>query len=328
MTDPTRGAWQRWRRFLMRAVAATALLLLLLMVWGVAIEPRVILDEQHFDVPLPGLSRDLDGMRVAVIADVQIGMWLANRAMVRRIVARIIALRPDVVLIAGDFIYDWSDGDAVEIDDDDDRAEDTREMAADIREVAGMVAPLATAGLEVFAVLGNHDYGMMWPTSRPRPQVADAVTEGLRRVGITVLRNKAQTVALRGTNRPSPLFVVGIDAHAARRDDVVAALAAVPAGAPRIAVMHNPDSFAAFPAGAAPLAVAGHTHGGQVRLPLLPRWSWMMLAKEEPVHADGWIGSYGALGNRLYVNRGIGFSTLPVRINCPPELTIITLRAE
>lgn len=123
------------------------------------------------------------------------------------------------------------------------------------------------------------------------------------------------------------MFILGIDAHAPDRDDVPAAWATVPVGTPRIALMHNPESFAAFPAGAAPLAVAGHTHGGQIRVPFLPRWSWLMLTKDEPVHADGWIAGLGAPGNRLYVNRGIGFSTVPLRINCPPELTVFTLRA-
>ena len=89
--------------------------------------------------------------------------------------------------------------------------------------------------------------------------------------------------------------------------------------------MHHPDSFAEIPAGAAPLAVAGHTHGGQVRIPLMPQWSWLTFVKEDEVHADGWIDGYGAEGNRLYVNRGIGFSVVPLRINCPPELTRFVL---
>ena len=90
--------------------------------------------------------------------------------------------------------------------------------------------------------------------------------------------------------------------------------------------MHNPDSFEPLPSGTAPLAMAGHTHGGQVRLPFLPEWSWMTFAKEDEVHADGWIDGYGQPGNRLYVNRGIGFSIIPIRINCPPEITLFTLR--
>ena len=89
--------------------------------------------------------------------------------------------------------------------------------------------------------------------------------------------------------------------------------------------MHNPDVFAELPAGTAPLALAGHTHGGQVRLPFMPSWSWFALVTQDAVHTDGWIDDYGAPGNRLYVNRGIGMSGLPVR-NCRPEVTLITLQ--
>ncbi len=77
--------------------------------------------------------------------------------------------------------------------------------------------------------------------------------------------------------------------------------------------------------GAAPLAIAAHTHGGQVRIPGLPAWTWINFFREEEVHADGWIDSFGAPGNHLYVNRGIGFSYVPIRINCPPEVTMFTL---
>ncbi len=78
--------------------------------------------------------------------------------------------------------------------------------------------------------------------------------------------------------------------------------------------MHEPDSFGAFPANAAPLALAGHTHGGQIRVPFTEDWSWMALATDEKVHADGWIDGFGQTGNR-----GIGFSSFPVRINCRPD---------
>lgn len=91
-------------------------------------------------------------------------------------------------------------------------------------------------------------------------------------------------------------------------------------------MMHNPASFALFPANTAPVAVAGHTHGGQIRLPFTPEWSWLTFIKEDRVHADGWIDGYGKQRNHLYVNRGIGFSILLIRINCPPEITLFTLK--
>lgn len=90
--------------------------------------------------------------------------------------------------------------------------------------------------------------------------------------------------------------------------------------------MHNPDTFDALPPGAAPLAVAGHTHGGQVRVPFFPEWSYLALVQGGEVHVDGWIDGFGEPGNRLYVNRGIGMSLVPLRVNAPPELTIFTLQ--
>lgn len=92
--------------------------------------------------------------------------------------------------------------------------------------------------------------------------------------------------------------------------------------------MHEPDTFPVIPAGAAPLAFAGHTHGGQVRIPFTDDWSWMSLLVDKEIHGEGWIDGHGQPGNRLYVNRGIGFSNLPIRINCQPELTVFTLRSE
>lgn len=75
---------------------------------------------------------------------------------------------------------------------------------------------------------------------------------------------------------------------------------------------HNLSSFVGFPQGTSPLAVAGHTHGGQVRLSGTPEWSWLTYAEEDKVHTDGWIGGVGKPGNRLYANRGIGFSSVPI----------------
>jgi hypothetical protein len=75
------------------------------LVWGVAIEPRIVRDVRQVDAPVPGLPPSLEGVRLAVIADIQVGMWLANRAMVRRAVDEIIAGRPDFVCIGSDFIY-------------------------------------------------------------------------------------------------------------------------------------------------------------------------------------------------------------------------------
>ncbi|MHC1762749.1 MAG: hypothetical protein AB9869_00375 [Verrucomicrobiia bacterium] len=67
-------------------------------------------------------------------------------------------------------------------------------------------------------------------------------------------------------------------------------------------MMHNPQTFKEVPAGQGPLTLAGHTHGGQVRIPLLPAWSWLSIVAGHEVHTDGWIRDFGLEGNRLCVN--------------------------
>jgi hypothetical protein len=128
------------------------------------------------------------------------------------------------------------------------------------------------------------------------------------------------------SSRAGALYIVGVGDKWAMNDSAAAALARLPADAPRIVFMHNPDSYAQIPAGQAPLAVAAHTHGMQLGIPFVSDWLWRTQFSDEGSGVAGWIDDYGQPGNRLYVNRGIGFSILPGRINAFPELTVFTLR--
>jgi uncharacterized protein len=304
---------------------------LLLILWGVVLEPRLI-DEEHYMVALPHLPPAWHGRQIALIADLQVGMWLANTDTIRRLVARLVECRRAAVLIAGDFIYQPLEEEPEEAVEEFEPTEYAEEALKEIRVAVALVRPLLEAGIPTYAVLGNHDYGMAVPTSLKLPWLARRLREALEAAGVQVLHNEAVALAPPKADEPSargaepPLYLVGIGAHYAHEDRPLVALAQVPEGAPRLLLMHHPDIFAQLPAGTAPLALAGHTHGGQVRLPFLPEWSWLSFLKEDEVHVDGWIHSYGQPGNRLYVNRGIGFSLAPIRINCPPELTIFTLR--
>ena len=91
-------------------------------------------------------------------------------------------------------------------------------------------------------------------------------------------------------------------------------------------MMHNPTTFPSVPAQAAPLAIAAHTHCGQISLPAAPRWAQMGLTEEETRVAEGWaFPGYGEPGNRLFVTCGLGFSLMPVRFNAPPEVVFFEL---
>lgn len=301
-------------KFLKWTGAALLALLLLLAGWGFLIEPRLI-DTEDEVARIPGLPAEWNGQRIAVIADYQVGMWGANIRTMERITDRLIRESPAAVLIAGDFVYKPGDDPSGEID-----------RAIEI------VRPLTAAGVPTFAVLGNHDYSLDVETDPKNEQLAQRIEQALEAIGVRVLHNEAVPLQL-GTaggaaGNGAPLYLAGIGSEWAHEARPAEALQGVPRGAARLVFMHNPNSFRAIPAGEAPIAVAAHTHGGQIRIPGTPSWSWLSIVKDGEPHADGWIeDEFGQPGNHLYVNRGIGFSDLPVRINCQPEVTVFTLAA-
>lgn len=307
-----------------KLVLALLAALLLLATWGL-VEPRVLLDETYEQAEIPGLPAHWDGRRIAVLADWQVGMWWANEDMVRRALAQVVQASPAALLIAGDFLYKPVDEESVPQAREDLEAEDLREVRSQIGQVTRLVRPVLAAGIPVYAVLGNHDYLKDEIDEIGALSVADDLVQALREAGVTVLRNEAVVMRAPGQAQGEPLYLGGIDSLVAGRADPQRMLAAIPPGAPRIVLMHHPDLFEKLPPSSAPLAVAGHTHGGQIRVPGLPHWSWMTLKQGGRVTTDGWIQNYGAAGNRLYVNRGIGFSSVPMRVNCAPELTWFTL---
>ncbi len=276
----------------------------LLAVWGF-IEPR-LLDVREETAEIPNLPPEWEGKKIAQLSDFQVGLWLDNSGTARRAVEEAIDQAPAAVLISGDFIYHAKPDPQDEID-----------------RAVSIVEPLIDAGIPTYAVLGNHDYGMSSKTAAPDQELASALETALETAGVTVLANESTQMEIPDSNEP--LYLAAVGSLWADNDDASAALQGIPEGAPRVAMMHNPDSYELFPASTAPLAVAGHTHGGQARLPNSPQWSWLRFTQEDKVYADGWAQGYGEPGNNLYVNVGIGMSIAPIRIFCRPELTMFTL---
>jgi predicted MPP superfamily phosphohydrolase len=130
-------------------------------------------------------------------------------------------------------------------------------------------------------------------------------------LGIHFLLNEAHPIR-------SDIWLVGLDDPTSGTPNLDAALRTVPQGAYAIAAFHSPAFFDKV-ASRVPLVLAGHTHGGQVRLPLVPVF-W--LPRGSGRFLEGW---YAERGSRMYVSRGIGTSFLPIRFRCPPELAIITV---
>ncbi len=279
-------------------------IILLLIIWSF-IEPR-ILNIENETATIPNLPQSWSGQQIAQLTDFQIGLWGDNRGTARRSIAKIIEAKPAIALISGDFLY--HPGSNIE---------------SEIETAVNIVRPLVDAGIPTYAVLGNHDYGMSSRKAQPSTEQAEQLEIALEKAGIQVLEN--ETVKLELPNSNEPLYLVGVGSLWASRDNVKQALNAIDNNSPRIVIMHNPDTFEQFPANSAPFAVVGHTHGGQVRVPGFPQWSWLRFTQKDKVYADGWARGFGTSGNQLYVNPGIGMSMAPIRLFCPPELTFFTL---
>jgi predicted MPP superfamily phosphohydrolase len=230
----------------------------------------------------------LDGLRVAAVSDLHAGAPHVGEAKLERIVEKIILACPDLIALVGDYADPSVLG----------GRPIGPERVAEL--LGGLSAPLG-----VFAVLGNHD----WYHYGSRP--ADA----LRRHGIEVLENDAIAVEHYG----SVLWIAGLADMRERSADVTTALAMVPDNQPLIALTHDPDMFPQLKDRAA-LTLAGHTHGGQVGLPLLRRAA----APSKHGYTGGEVRGGGGY---MYVSRGVGTTGLPIRIAAPPEIALLTLRS-
>jgi predicted MPP superfamily phosphohydrolase len=178
----------------------------------------------------------------------------------------------------------------------------------DQREGGSVVALMSELGrlrapLGVRAVWGNHD--------RTRFRRIGEFEALLRAAGIMVLVNRGELVR-------DDLWLAGVDDLVTGRPDLHGALRGRPADAACLLASHNPGLLPEVPVSVA-LTLSGHTHGGQVMLPWIgpPITS----SRYERRFASGWVSGPA----RGYVSRGLGFGIVPIRVNCPAELTILEL---
>lgn len=160
----------------------------------------------------------------------------------------------------------------------------------------------------VYATLGNHDH---WSN-------ANIVRAGLRKAGLSVLHN--QSVPLGG----GKAWLTGLDDGWVGRADLAAALDSAPGGAPVILLQHEPDLIDTYIDNPRIVfQMSGHTHGGQIRLHQ-PRRAYTLPFLGRKYDQ----GLFRAGEAWLYTNRGIGTTIVPIRVNCPAEVTEFTLTAE
>ena len=242
---------------------------------------------------LRGLTAPL---RVALLSDLHHGPLIGLRQ-VRGWIDKAMSLQADVVLLLGDFV-DLDLGSAM--------------PGAFLDELARLRAPLG-----VWGVWGNHDYASFGrkdpaPSAPDWPSIRERFAAELGARGIQILREEGVLL------RPD-VFLGGVDDLYFGQPDAAMALRHAPAGAARVMMSHNPDYLAHAPP-RFDLMLSGHTHGGQVRLPLVG--ALVVPSQYGQRFAQGWITSGDLRG---FVSRGLGLTTLPFRNLCPSEIVLLDL---
>lgn len=283
------GRVPRWPKRLRVAFAAIVLFLAGIAFWAFLIEPRRLVTHQE-TIQIDNWPRSLDGLRIAVLSDLHVDNWSVTDKKLRTIVERTNQLQPDLIVILGDYMSSngWV----------------TRRVEP---EVFGAVLKDLHAPLGVYSVLGNHD----WWNNGMR------VRRGLEQNGIRVLEDETAQIDVRGTS----LWLVGFADLWTRPQRIAVTVAKVPEGQPLIGLTHNPDIFPNVPP-RVQLLLAGHTHGGQVRFPIIGP------VVESSDYGDRWVqGHVFADNHHLFVTTGIGTSIMPVRFGLPPEIVLLTLKS-
>jgi predicted MPP superfamily phosphohydrolase len=272
---------------------AIALFAWCLIGWAFVIEPRLLVVKQVdvFSARWPG--RDL---RIGIISDIHAGGFHMDPERLRLVVRRMNAQRPDLVVLLGDFA-------GATAQDSMKTPEGRNRTMAAFPELAMLKAQYG-----VYGVLGNYDWWFHAPH----------IQEGLTDANIPDLENRAVRIDRAG----GAFWLAGItdETSPVSQPSWTGALEAVPDGAPTLAISHRPDVYGSAPADRVILTMAGHSHCGQVRLPLVGA---IGVASEG---ARRWTcGLYERDRSFLYVTGGLGFSVVPVRFLQPPEIVILTL---
>jgi uncharacterized protein len=236
------------------------------------------------EVRLEGLPRAFDGLRIAHLSDLHVGT-LTPKAWGMRWAAAANGREPDIAVVTGDLVTSGT------------------EFAEDVAEVIGALR--AKDG--VYTSLGNHDY------FGAEHEIIKAVAARSR-----VLRNEGLVIEREGAK----LWLAAIDDTWTRRDDLRAAMAGRPEGAPTVLLAHDPSRFDAAAEAGATLVLSGHTHGGQIAFPFLSR----VLSLASLAHPYN-VGFYRRGRSTLYVHPGLGTTGPPMRLGAAPEVTILVLRA-
>jgi uncharacterized protein len=276
------------RQFLRRAAAAGTVAIAGDALFLAPNRPRIV--RQEFS--LPRWPERLNGFTVALLSDFHYDPYFSVHPL-HAAIPMVNSLHPDLIVLTGDFVSvplvgNWK-------------------KAASAAEPCARLLRQMTAPHGLWAVMGNHDDA----TDRKH------VTRALQSENIQVLANESEAIEQDGAH----FWLAGVNDVISQTADLSKTLRRVPAGEAVILLAHEPDfadDASEFPVD---LQLSGHSHGGQVRIPLLPPLYLPIMARKYV-----W-GTYQVGPLPLYTNAGLGTVGVPMRLNCPPEVTLLTLRS-
>lgn len=250
----------------------------------------------------PNLPKEFEGLKIVQISDLHLGSFGKNHEPLSEAVDLINAEKPDVILFTGDIVNNFS---------------------GELKGWESCFAPLK-APMGMFSILGNHDYGNYsnWPSKEAKAKNFEAIVEGNKKLGFTLLRN--QNILL--TRNGASIGLAGVEnwglGRHPRKGDLSSATAGLEDQSFNILMSHDPAHWDAkvLPQNFYDLTLSGHTHGMQFGLEKGNfRWSPAQYVNKR------WAGLYREGDKFLYVNRGLGYLGMPARVGMPPEITVFEL---
>lgn len=250
----------------------------------------------HTSLKLPRLDSAFQGIKLVQISDFHLGQWM-NKERLDRVFKLALDQAPDYFLLTGDYLEFHPYG----------MPNEWATYEENLNLISSSFSQLSTF-CPTIGILGNHDHKID----------AGWVEQSLIEAGVIVLRNSVTTVQ-RGK---SQLHLAGLDDVSRNMDRLDILMKSLPEDGTAILLAHEPD-FADVAAATQrfDLQISGHSHGGQIVLPIIGAPILPDLGRKYP------SGLYTINNMLLYTNRGIGVTTINVRFNCRPEITVFTLEA-
>jgi len=248
---------------------------------------RYMVRTNFYRISVPNLPKAFTGFRIVQLSDLHFG-FLVPPELIRHVVERANALKPDLIVCTGDYVHE----------------KDSTKQIDQVWPILSMLA--APAG--VYSVLGNHDH---WADTARSDYWLKKTRQDLRHKVVPIEREKQN------------LWLAGAGDLYEDHQDLDVMLNKIPDSECRIVLAHNPDSADTGFSRRIDLMISGHTHGGQVNIPFVGP---LVLPVNNKNYSSGLKRS--PRGAKVFISKGIGWAIYPIRFNCYPEIVVLELTPE